>query len=235
MTYRRSVLRLQLAAPALVGAILILGGAASACVARTANLDCSHAPLTELLREHGQIVGDGEPWAGLTADTLIDSTSSTLWLGVLWEGPRDGAVIAIDCRGGGSLAYRTGYPLELARGPELPEVGSTLIVKAVTREGTGYEQHKQFILGKRDGAIQVIWSGIIYERDQAMLNKFGAESARAITVTGAGETLFVSGYSKTLVHEGNDVWALRDSSSIASESFCFSRATRRYEQCGGRQ
>lgn len=44
-----------------------------------------------------------------------------------------------------------GYPLGMRKGPEVPEIGDTLLIDAVAAEATGYERRDRMILSEADG------------------------------------------------------------------------------------
>ncbi|MBV9110821.1 MAG: hypothetical protein JO306_15530 [Gemmatimonadetes bacterium] len=195
---------------------------------------CVHPGVDVLAERARSQLGHQGDWSGLDADSLRleNGSPGTAIMAVRWEGPRGGGVIQPGCSGGVEAVVPTGYPLELRRGPGLRGAGSTVLVTAVSGEGTGSEQRTLWLLGLDQGRLRALWSAPIYDRDQSMPGAGGSLAERQARFSGNGDTIVVSGVVKHLAsRDGGTTWVTTDSVPELPKRFCRSGNAPRFSGC----
>lgn len=196
---------------------------------------CVH-PGVDVLAERARAqLGHQGGWSGLDADSLRleNGSPGTVIMAVRWEGPRGGGVIQPGCSGGGVEAVvPTGYPLEIRRGPGIRGAGPTVLVTAVSGEGTGSEQRTLWLLGLDQGRLRAFWSAPIYDRDQSMPGAGGSLAERQARFSASGDTIVVTGAVKHLAsRDGGSTWVTTDSVPEPPKRFCRTGNAPRFSSC----
>ncbi len=159
-------------------------------------------------------------------------SSTTTWLGIRWEGPPDGAVIAIDCSGQILAAARIGYTLRMIRWPSLAGSSEVTGVEVISGSGTGSEERFTVLLSREGSTFRRLWSSVTYERDQSMPSRGGAVRQLLVTPSAAGDTIFARGFELRLSHRSSgDTWSTVDSVSIVPTKACWNRVDRVFAPC----
>lgn len=164
---------------------------------------------------------------------IADGQTILQWLGVKWEGPIDGALFLLDCKGRTLALVHLGAVEEIRQGPILPVVGSTVEVRYRPGSGTGYRLEQVEILAFRGNAILPLWKHTASESAFILPTEDGTEDRYSWSFSEGGNVIRVSGRRSTFPkpHEGSYEWGPPSTYDLPTAKFCWVASEFVYKQC----
>jgi hypothetical protein len=188
--------------------------------------------LLESSRKALQYEGLSFPSVSAKELTLGSGANTEQWIGVRWDGPTEGAVFVLDCVGHTLALTRVGGVESIAGGPELPEIGKTVVVQSVGF-GTGVEEHVVEIYAYRDGALVQLWKHSAHEHAFLSLDWDGHDDKYSWRFEREGALIRVTGQLSTYpkAAPGRDDWGKPQTVDAPVEAFCWTPKNRAFEAC----
>jgi hypothetical protein len=166
--------------------------------------------------------------ATLTA-TLITQKPSVQWLGIAWEGPVSGMLFALACDGKIIDAVVVGSIEEIRKGPELPEVGDTVLVNATDGTGTDGVHKTISLFAIKDGRLTSIWRHTSYEH--AYFPGSDGDEVEFQVSLPDDRTIDVTGERRLYRWQGKDWSKTPYKIQKIHETYCWDKAQSAYGVC----
>lgn len=166
--------------------------------------------------------------------TLVTASPRVNWIGLAWLSPVWGAVFATGCDEKPLDVVSDGAVGKLSAGPELPELGQTVMAEYVDRETADCVHDSVSILGFKNGRIVSVWT---HESKQGM-NIAGKRPAFhgfvarnfAVQFTDRGQSIGISGTLNAYPYLKNGTQSAHASAtkSLAAEAYYWNTKALRF-------
>ena len=165
--------------------------------------ECREPKLRTIFKENFKRIGVSDPdfLEAATAIVFKSPSPRIQWVGLYWEGPISGALLAFDCRGKLLSTQRTRGILSLKFFNAPSSVGPAIVVEEVAT-GTGLYDVEYAIYSLTQGRIARLWSHARLVRDFALPSEDGRVESYEFIPSGPGgppwRRISVGGHPKDL-------------------------------------
>lgn len=119
------------------------------------------------------------------------------WLGVAWEAPVGGMLLALSCAGEPIARLNIGAVTKLTDFDANPGLKSAVIAEFIAGTGTGYELRRVGIYRLEKGRIREVWSHDTYVDLFMLQSADGTHTEYTVDVSADGKRISVAGTTET--------------------------------------
>jgi hypothetical protein len=199
--------------------------------------ECKTPDLRSTVNERFEEIGFPYP------DYFVDSTviavifywQNLQWIGLYWDGPTRGAILAYDCEGN-LLSIQQAGGVKSVQFFSAPNIATSAVSVEEICTGTGFYQVKQVIYAIIDGKISKLWEHTKYE------SNYGTQGGRIVdsfdfvpsklpddTVGGGWRKIRVDGVRRIYPPNGKDFDFHVE--KLKTESYCWDGEKISYRMC----